>query len=135
MANTSAIWQQAVHTTYKLSSPSPSCWTRAKPQQETSGEWTIHYTALAEKWHGRKSMMIRLKNKQTKNKNGDGNGDSNIRPEISDTNHRGETSDISGLHSAVRLEAMRTKEWNAFGRNTAEMNSEDEGLCSTKTLC
>ena len=37
-------------------------------QQKTSGEWTIHYTALAEKWHGRKSMMIRLKNKQT-NKN------------------------------------------------------------------
>ena len=83
-----------------------------KSQQKTSGEWTIHYTALAEKSHGRKSMMIRLKNKQTKtkNKNGDGNGDSNIGPEISDTNHRGETSNISGLHSAVRLEAMRTKE-------------------------
>ena len=52
MANTSAIWQQASHTTYKLSSP--SCWTRAIQKSLTlndkylrlfwkkkSGEWTI----------------------------------------------------------------------------------------------
>ena len=51
MANTSAIWQQAAHTTYQLSSP--SCSTRAIQKSLTlkekylsflggkSGEWTI----------------------------------------------------------------------------------------------
>ena len=51
MANTSAIWQQAAHTTYQLSSP--NCSTRAIQKSLTlnekylsflekkSGEWTI----------------------------------------------------------------------------------------------
>ena len=51
MANTSAIWQQAAHTTHQLSSP--SCSTRAIQKSLTlnkkyfefsgkkSGEWTI----------------------------------------------------------------------------------------------
>ena len=51
MANTSAIWQQAAHTNYQLSSP--SCSTRAIQKSLTlnekylrasgnkSGEWTI----------------------------------------------------------------------------------------------
>ena len=36
MANTSAIWQQAVHTTYQLSSP--SCSTRAIQKSLTLNE-------------------------------------------------------------------------------------------------
>ena len=36
MANTSAIWQQAAHTTYQLSSP--SCSTRAIQKSLTSNE-------------------------------------------------------------------------------------------------
>ena len=36
MANTSAIWQQAAHTTYQLSSP--SCSTRATPKSLTLNE-------------------------------------------------------------------------------------------------
>ena len=52
MANTSAIWQQAAHATYQLSSP--SCSTRAIQKSLTlnekyprvfwkkSGEWTIN---------------------------------------------------------------------------------------------
>jgi len=54
MANTSAIWQQAAHTTYQLSSPSCSTraiqksltlnkkyWTVFWREKKKSGEWTI----------------------------------------------------------------------------------------------
>ena len=95
MANTSAIWQQAAHITYQLSSP--SCSTRAIQKILTlneiylsfmgkkSGEWTI------------KQKMTRQKEKKglgRKNKRGDRKGKSNDSPEIPDMRV---TSDIPGL--------------------------------------
>ena len=60
MANTSAIWQQATHTTYQLSSP--SCSTRAIQKSlrlndflkrifggRKSGEWTISRKMIRQK--------------------------------------------------------------------------------------
>ena len=61
-ANTSAIWQQAAHTTYQLSSP--SCSTRAIQKSLTlnekylsflgkkSGEWTISRKITRQKEQG-----------------------------------------------------------------------------------
>ena len=89
MANTSAIWQQAAHTTYQLSSP--SCSTRAiqksltlneKYLEKKSGEWTIIR---------KMTKQERAKGLGRKNKTGDRKGESNDSPEIPD---RREISDI-----------------------------------------
>ena len=73
MANTSAIWQQAAHTAYQLSSP--SCSTRAIQKSLTLNEKNIwefsgkkvrkmdHYS-LAEKCQDRKSKRTRQGKKQ-----------------------------------------------------------------------
>ena len=97
MANTSAIWQQAAHTTYQLSSP--RCSTRAIQKSLTldenylrvfwqkSGEWTIS------------RKMTRQKGQEAeaeKASEGIGKGNQMRSPEIPD---RRETSDIPGLPS------------------------------------
>ena len=77
MANTSAIWQQASHTTYQLSSP--SCSTRAIQKSLTLNEKYLRVFwkqsqengPLAEKWHDRKSKRTRQKN--TREEIGKGN--------------------------------------------------------------
>ena len=98
MANTSAIWQQAAHTTYQLSSP--SCSTRAIQKSPTLIEkylrvfWrekSHEIEPLAEKWQDRKSKRTRQKKTREDTK-----GKSNDSPEIPDK--RG-TSDIPGLPS------------------------------------
>ena len=49
MANTSAIWQQAAHTTYQLSSP--SCLTRAIQKSLTLNEKYLSFLEKkAEEW-------------------------------------------------------------------------------------
>ena len=98
MANTSAIWQQAAHTTYQLLSP--SCSTRAIQKSLTLNEKYLRVFwkkgqengPLAEKWQDKKSKRTR----QKKNKRGDRKGESNDSSEIPD---RRATSDIPGLPS------------------------------------
>ena len=70
MANTSAIWQQAGHTTYQLSSP--SCSTRAIQKSLTLNEkyWGVFWKksrehgSLAEKLQDRKSKRTRQKKQE-----------------------------------------------------------------------
>ena len=77
MANTSAIWQQAAHTTYQLSSP--SCSTRAIQKSLTLNEKYLRVfweksqenEPLVEKWQDRKSK--RTRQKKTREEIGKGN--------------------------------------------------------------
>ena len=76
MANTSAIWQQAAHTTYQLSSP--SCSTRAIQKSLTFNKKYLSFLEksqengrLAEKWQDRKSK--RTRQKKTREEIGKGN--------------------------------------------------------------
>ena len=77
MANTSAIWQQAAHTTYQLSSP--SCSTRDIQKSlilnekylRVSGKKCKENGPLAEKWRDRKSK--RTRQKKTRQEIGKGN--------------------------------------------------------------
>ena len=103
-ANTSAIWQQVVHTTYQLSSPSRS--TRAIQKSPTLIEKYLRVfwrekshenEPLAEKLQDRKSKRTR---QRKKNKRKDRKGKSNDSPEIPD--RRG-TSDIPGLPSGPSI--------------------------------
>ena len=78
MANTSATWQQAAHTTYQLSSP--SCSTRAIQKNLTLNEKYLSFLEksqengpLAEKWQDRKSKRTRQKRKKTREEIGNGN--------------------------------------------------------------
>ena len=99
MANTSAIWQQAAHATYQLSSP--SCSTRPIQKSltlnekylsflgEKSGEWTISR---------KNDKTERARGLGRKNKRGDTKGESNDSPEI--PNRRG-TLDIPSLPSGA----------------------------------
>ena len=71
MANTSAIRQQAAHTTYQLSTP--SCSTRAIQKSLTLNEKYFSFLEksqengpLAEKWQDKKSKRTRQKNKTRK---------------------------------------------------------------------
>ena len=83
MANTSAIWQQAAHTTYQLSSP--SCSTRAIQKS-----LTLNKNCLRVFWKKVRRMDHKQKNDRTerarglgrKNKRGDRKGESNDSPEI-----------------------------------------------------
>ena len=85
MVNTSAIWQQAAHTTYQLSSP--SCSTRAIQKSLTLSEKCLtifwkksqKHGPLAEKWQDRKSKRTRQKNET-----GDRKEESSDSPEIPD---------------------------------------------------
>ena len=96
IANTSAIWQQAAHTTYQPSSP--SCSTRATQKSLTLNERFLRKRKeksqengpLAEKWQDRK----RTRQKEKKTAIGDRKGESNDSPEIAD---RRETSGLPGL--------------------------------------
>ena len=101
MANTSAIWQQAAHTTYQLSSP--SCSTRTIQISLTLNEKYLSFLEksqdngpLAEKWQDGKSKRTRQKQKEKKKERGDRKGESNDSPQIPD---RRMTSDINGLPS------------------------------------
>ena len=76
MANTSAIWQQAAHTTNQLSSP--SCSTRAVQKNLILNEKYLSFLEksqengpLAEKWQDRKSK--RTRRKKTREEIGKGN--------------------------------------------------------------
>ena len=99
MANTSAIWQQAAHTTYQLSSP--SCSTRAIQKSLTLNE---KYLRVFWREKSQENGPLAKTNGKTerarglgrKNKRGDRKGESNDSPEIPD--RRG-TSDIPGLPS------------------------------------
>ena len=101
LANTSAIWQQAAHTTYQLSSP--SCSTRAIQKSLTLNEKYLSFLEksqengpLAEKWQDRKGKCGDRKEKREDRK-----GESNYSPEIPD---RRRTSDIPGLPSGRETE-------------------------------
>ena len=107
MANTSAIWQQAAHTTDQLSSP--SCSTRAIQKSLTLNEIFLSFPEksqkngqLTEKLQDRKIKRTRQKKrekkKEKKKKRGDRKGESNDSPEIPD---RRVTSDIPGLPSGA----------------------------------
>ena len=117
MANTSAIWQQAAHTTYQLSSP--SCSTRAIQKSLTLNEkylrvfWKKSWEngQLAEKWQDRKSKRTRQKKK---NKRGDRKGESNDSPEIPD---RRATSDIPGLPSGQEERKKKEEKKRRRGNN------------------
>ena len=105
MANTSAIRQQAAHTTYQLSSP--SCSTRAIQKSLTLNKKYFSFLEksqengpLAEKWQDKKSKRTR----QKKAKKGDRNVESNDSREIPD---RG--SHQTSLAS-IRGQALREKE-------------------------
>ena len=102
MANTSAIWQQAAHTTYQLSSP--SCSTRAIQKSLTLNEKYLSFLeksqengSLAKRWQDRKSKRTWQKNKQERRQE----GESNDSPEIPD---RRMISDIPSVPSGI----MRT---------------------------
>ena len=77
MANTSATWQQAAHTTYQLSSP--SCSTQAIQKSQTRNKKILRVFwkksqengPLAEKWQDRKSK--RTRQKKTRQEIGKGN--------------------------------------------------------------
>ena len=102
MANTSAIWQQAAHTTNQLSSP--SCSTRA-----TQKSLALNETYLRVFWKQVRRMDHQQKNDKTErarglgrrktNKRGDKKGESNESPEIPD---RRKISDIPGLPTGVK---------------------------------
>ena len=65
MANTSAIWQQAAHTTYKLSSP--SCSTRAIQKSLTHSE---KYQSFLERERKVRRMDHKQKNGKTERARG-----------------------------------------------------------------
>ena len=91
MANTSAIWQQAAHTTYQLSSPSYLTKSHTKkPNLFWKGK--RRKRPLAEKNDKHKEQD----DQEEKMKRGDKKADSNDSPEIPD---RRWTSNISGLPS------------------------------------
>ena len=76
MANTSAIWQQAAHTTYQLSSP--SCSTRAIQKSLTINDKYLSFLEKsqengpsAEKWEDRRSK--RTRQEKTREEIGKGN--------------------------------------------------------------
>ena len=98
MANTSAICQQAAHTTYQLSSP--SCSTRAIQKSLTLNEKYLRVIFLgkkSEEWTiSRKWQASKCKRTRQQNKGGDRKGESNDSPEIPD---KSIASDIAGLHS------------------------------------
>ena len=77
MANTSAIWQQAAHATYQLSSPSCSTWAIQKSLTLHKKYWKVFWKKsqvngpLAEKWQDRKSKGTRQK--KTREEIGKGN--------------------------------------------------------------
>ena len=120
MANTNAIWQQAAHTTYQLSSP--SCSTRAIQKSLTLNEKYLRVFwkksrqngQLAEKWQDRKSKRTRQKKK---NKRGDRKGESNDSPEIPD---RRATPDIPGLplgqEERKKKEEKKRRRGEQFGK-------------------
>ena len=96
MANTSATWQQAAHTTYQRSSP--SCSTRATIKNKTKKVLTKKFESFLEKNpengpHANLSSFKKIKNdwdrksKRTKqrNKTGDRKGESNDSPEVPDS--------------------------------------------------
>ena len=95
MANTSAIWQQASHTTYQLSSPSRS--TRAIQKSQTLNEkyLRIFWKKVRRMDHYQKNDKTeRARGLVRKTKRGDRKRESNDSPEIPD---RRMTSDIPGL--------------------------------------
>ena len=99
MANTSAIWQQAGHTTYQLSSPSCSTRTIQKSLPLNGKYLRIFWNKSQENGPFQKNYKTeRAKGLGRKNKRGDRKGESNDSPEIPD---RRETSDIPGLPSGV----------------------------------
>ena len=74
-ANTSAIWQQAAHTTYQLSSPSRS--TRAIQKSPTYNQNKLSFLEksqengpLAEKWQERNSKRTREKQQERRQERG-----------------------------------------------------------------
>ena len=86
MANTSAIWQQAAHTTYQLSSP--SCSTRAIHKSLTLNKKYLRVLleksqengSLAEKWQDEKGRRPRQKKTREEIRK----GNQMTSPEISD---------------------------------------------------
>ena len=78
MTNTSAIWQQAAHTTYQISSP--SCSTRTIQKSLTLNEKYLIFlekkenAPLAEKWQDRKGKRTRQKNNNNKTREEIGRG-------------------------------------------------------------
>ena len=94
MANTSAIWQQAAHTTYQLSSP--SCSIRAIQKSLTLNE---KYLSFLEKKSGGSTISRKMtrqkeqKDQAEKNKRGDRKGESNDSPEIPDRKLRSDIPD------------------------------------------
>ena len=106
MANTSAIWQQAAHTTYELSSPSCSTRTIQKSlplngkylrifwnKSQENGPFQKNYKTERAKGLGRKN-----------NKRGDRKGETNDSPEIQ-TGGRHQTSPASlqGLSRSIYI--------------------------------
>ena len=72
MANTSAIWQQAEHTTYQPSSPGKKSFRIFWKKRQQTGPFS------------EKSQNSKRKRTRQKNKRGDRNGESNESPEIQD---------------------------------------------------
>ena len=116
MANTSAIRQQAAHTTNQLSSP--SCLTRAIQKSQTqkifesflekkSGERTI---TISRKMTRQKGQEIQAAKKKTKKKTREEinrKGESNDSPEIPDGS---ETSNIPSLPSEwISLDSLQKR--------------------------
>ena len=83
MANTSAIWQQAAHTTYQLSSP--SCSTRVIQKSLTINKKYLRvFWKKSQKNGQKKDKTERARGLGRKNKRGDRKGESNDSPEIPD---------------------------------------------------
>ena len=97
MANTSAIWQQAAHTTYQLSSP--SCSTRAIQKSLTINKKDLRvFWKKSQKNGQKKAKTERARGLGRRNKRGDRKGESNDSREIPD---RRQISDTHGLLSGM----------------------------------
>ena len=100
MANTSAIRQQAAHTTYQL--PSAGCTTRAMQKSLTLYKKRSRFSGI--KYNGplaEKCQDTKSKRPRQKNERGDRKGESNDSPKILD---KGETLDtLPGLPQEVNF--------------------------------